>query len=816
MGPQTIDLGPHRDIHKDDFVNLISKCKNLKKVIIRNYPIEAIIEYQDVALQEWLCRDLIELHLTLSRPSIEPGIDEHNSNEEENGINNANNANNEDDDEGGECRRSRRLQLYKAWVCRKAKEAYGQIGRMTKLEELYLRSNKGRQRFNPVMRSPSYDLTLEHGWLGELAGLKELKRFGMFTNLWSRMGQAEVEFMDAQWPKLEMITFNILDSENASIEFEFIIKERLVAQYLSGHDIIQCMATSKAWAHLFEPFLWQDILLTRLDPVPQTLALNRHRIRSFRVAHDDYINLCTLASDLPSVPSLSPNNLDPASGPSKSCSSTIASSATGSNIFQSLRTIHIGHTSQTGKLDEKGEICLAYIYRIINQSPGLLQVILHGEILNHDKSHSLLYILEHKLPYLKRLDFTSAQVDLDIGLKLLRVCFNHPQLADLNYDFSMLDDHHKLQRLEAFLMASEEDNKAKKALGEPAAGTRIKNLLLPRLPNGYPPTFVCTLLRSHLPNLEGFNVPDIYNYDGTPYVDLLKEAVAQGCPKLQHIKFAWNEYERNMQEAVDGMIQGCKEMSLKSFYCENFDDVLTHNDGQRTLRTLLNDHFTTLEEVELVYYGEIHHSDLMELFTMCKNLRAFTLGPIESGNASVRFQDIVLQEWVCHDLRDLRMIISRPRIGLEEEEEEDSDKESESEAERMDPDLVRAMAKKAYGQIGRLSKLEILCLGCDEREEQETPMEDYEYDLTLEHGWLAELAGLRELRHLHMATDFWSRMGQAEVEFMDANWPKLEKITFRCYGSESSEGIMERPHWQWLQERRPHLEHESDRMFDPF
>jgi hypothetical protein len=29
-----------------------------------------------------------------------------------------------------------------------------------------------------------------------------------------------------------------------------------------------------------------------------------------------------------------------------------------------------------------------------------------------------------------------------------------------------------------------------------------------------------------------------------------------------------------------------------------------------------------------------------------------------------------------------------------------------------------------------------------------------------------------------MGTDFWSRMGQAEVEFMDANWPRLKSVSF--------------------------------------
>jgi hypothetical protein len=161
----------------------------------------------------------------------------------------------------------------------------------------------------------------------------------------------------------------------------------LVAQYLSCRDIIQCMATSKAWEHLFEPFVWQDVVLRGAILAPQAMVRNRHRIRSLQVANNDYTDLCTLADGLPSVTPFSPDNLDLASSPLKSCSSIIGSSVTGSNTFQILCTIHVGHKSQTGKLDEKDRsICFDYIFRIINQSPGLLRVTLDGTILNQGDS----------------------------------------------------------------------------------------------------------------------------------------------------------------------------------------------------------------------------------------------------------------------------------------------------------------------------------------------------------------------------------------------------------------------------------------------
>ncbi|KAF9344820.1 hypothetical protein BGX26_003857 [Mortierella sp. AD094] len=102
----------------------------------------------------------------------------------------------------------------------------------------------------------------------------------------------------------------------------------------------------------------------------------------------------------------------------------------------------------------------------------------------------------------------------------------------------------------------------------------------------------------------------------------------------------------------------------------------------------------------------------------------------------------------------------------------------------------------AYAQIGRLVNLEKLGLGWDLCEHI-TRAEDFEFDLTLEHGWLAELGGLKELKHFYMATQFWSTMGQAEVEFVDANWPQLERITFGDRNIVTVlTGFLEEPHWR--------------------
>ncbi|KAG0243049.1 hypothetical protein BG011_003200 [Mortierella polycephala] len=111
-----------------------------------------------------------------------------------------------------------------------------------------------------------------------------------------------------------------------------------------------------------------------------------------------------------------------------------------------------------------------------------------------------------------------------------------------------------------------------------------------------------------------------------------------------------------------------------------------------------------------------------------------------------------------------------------------------------------AGSQRLYEQIGRLVDLEVLALGTMDRF-QMYYIEDFTWDLTLSKGGLRNLSGLKKLRKLSLRADFCSKMGQADVEFIDAEWPRLEQIEF---GYEQTM-IDDTPHWKWLKERRPGL-----------
>ncbi|KAF9947047.1 hypothetical protein BGZ72_010911 [Mortierella alpina] len=144
--------------------------------------------------------------------------------------------------------------------------------------------------------------------------------------------------------------------------------------------------------------------------------------------------------------------------------------------------------------------------------------------------------------------------------------------------------------------------------------------------------------------------------------------------------------------------------------------------------------------------------------------------------SGLAFRDISRSDWVCSELRELCVTLNRCRnrgdaLGdLGEEEQQD------------DPRvwLAASTTKRVYQQIGRLGKLEILELNIDRTPRTKAKEYDYMWDLTLSKGYLSEMAGLKNLKSLRFRADFWSAMGQAEVEFMHEHWPLLDEIAINC------------------------------------
>lgn len=208
------------------------------------------------------------------------------------------------------------------------------------------------------------------------------------------------------------------------------------------------------------------------------------------------------------------------------------------------------------------------------------------------------------------------------------------------------------------------------------------------------------------------------------------------------------------------------------------------------LPELVSRHFTTLEIFDLPGADQVFSRDLQEILSRCRQLKRFSvLGhPGEASLSGIAFRDISKSEWVCTELRELGVTLNRCRF------QRDPSGDLGEEEEQNDPHvwLDAGVTQRAYQQIGRLEKLEVLEIDIDRSFRTRATENDYVWDLTIWKGWLGEWAGLKNLRSLRIRADFWSNIGQLDVEFMHEHWPLLNEIVFYCDVSQ----FHTEPHWQ--------------------
>ncbi|KAG0206887.1 hypothetical protein BGX28_001756 [Mortierella sp. GBA30] len=206
-------------------------------------------------------------------------------------------------------------------------------------------------------------------------------------------------------------------------------------------------------------------------------------------------------------------------------------------------------------------------------------------------------------------------------------------------------------------------------------------------------------------------------------------------------------------------------------------------------------HSTSLEEIEFLACKKIWSKEQQRIFAQCSNLTRFWIKPTEEAAVGMKFGDIIAQEWVCGSLKELCLTLDRSVVV----EEERPQFYTWSEKENLDSETI---ARMAYAQIGRLTKLEVLALSAD-RSVASMPMgTTFDWDLTLSKGYLVELSRLKNLRRLEISADLWLRMDQADVEFMDEQWPRLGEVGFGCSTKAVFQELTSQPHWRWLREKR--------------
>ncbi|KAI8604726.1 hypothetical protein EDD21DRAFT_365512 [Dissophora ornata] len=420
------------------------------------------------------------------------------------------------------------------------------------------------------------------------------------------------------------------------------------------------------------------------------------------------------------------------------------------------------------------------------QSCHLKQLQVPAPTLTRDPE--LLRSISSVLPRLRKLKIDGGDISMMQFLQIMDACTHHPQLIDLKCSFTVQDPRFH-----------QEGPQHDDTLSLHRSGIRVFELPLMR--RGYPGCLVLQILEHALPELERLSI--VGRTIRERQWKKLTRTIQERCPKLKHFccNFADEVPDPVLREAV-AVIRGCAYQGLTSFKCLGHHvDRSTLGSKTNIVRALIDDHSATLEDFEMKDCADVSSADLQDMLATCSNLRRFWVEPGERGEAAaaaaaLEYVDVLSRGWVCLELQELYLILDRNL----------SDDSPLSVPDSND-DLEEAVAaREVYAQIGRLVQLEVLCLGCNASDYATVDEEAFAQDLTLKNGWLSELKGLGQLQHFRMVTNFWSHMGQAEVEFMDTHWPRLRTITFEWL--EAGDDITGAAHWRWLRKRRPGLQFE--------
>lgn len=312
----------------------------------------------------------------------------------------------------------------------------------------------------------------------------------------------------------------------------------------------------------------------------------------------------------------------------------------------------------------------------------------------------------------------------------------------------------------------------------------LKSFELPRFKERYPSTFLVPLYSSGFPALKTLFIPRSEDR----CFESMAPIVRPSFPAVSSILMDGKETTVNddvmFQTIVQQLPPRIRSIEL-SFMEWNRDVKSSVLKNRLVLETLI------IRHVELMATF-----DVQIILAVCPNLKTLSVHGKDRGLIlnlkDFKIYDNEVNIWndlgeiddleanySCRGLRSFSLTSAAPVLGAH-------------------PNSTKAF----YWQLGRLIHLEEITFGYQPWRGFEVE-NDWLFEFTLHpvHGRLNELRNLKKLRKLHLQGLLWNRIGQAEVEWMEREWPCLERVTV---STANRPLVMEesKSHWKWFMEKR--------------
>ncbi|KAF9948477.1 hypothetical protein BGZ70_002204 [Mortierella alpina] len=549
---------------------------------------------------------------------------------------------------------------------------------------------------------------------------------------------------------------------------------------LTSHELANCIRVCRYWMHHLEPVLWTNFCnggRRRTKLLPETTAAlirNLPYIRTIELTLQDHAVLQELAHS--TTHASQPG--DSASDRGEPCTQLRRLTLENSYRFEE----YLGYMKPECINARDFSLLLSNTITLLNRNPLLTHLTLPFPDVKPDDP------ILAAISNLKGLQYLAVQSNgvspihtRSVSL-LLRACLPLPEVTELriNSHVRWVDRVHDMDipDMETII----EEAAVTRFSQTPTPG-KIKALELPSRPESSSNPIALSLLKSGLLDLESFTLPQ---FAGDSLHNNFEQLVRESCPNLKHLRCSCSSGHLDGCRHMRDFIRGCS--GLLSFVADAFsDEDYDYRNNSYQPRCLISDlvshHRETLEVYELKNYDQVASRDLQQVLAQCKRLKRFhVIAKFPNyyrldGDRGFETEDATEGDWVCTELRELWITLGRYSI----------------------PKYVQ---DRLYEQIGRLEQLEQLTLDINRRKDPQLYHWGDEKRLELDVNMLGELAGLKNLRSLRMASCFCSNMRMPEVEFMHEHWLRLSEITLM--GLDVSH-LRAKEHWQWLIGKRPHL-----------
>lgn len=569
----------------------------------------------------------------------------------------------------------------------------------------------------------------------------------------------------------------LMKEDRASVRF-FAIPEllHLLGLHLPIRELARLVSTNKVINATVTPILWRHVPPEMARRASHSPALSRriHLIQSMDLSVTDQNVIRAITNAMETSVSLRRYRQDVQAGVSGSHSRMGLHSLTFVFDHSAILSTNMSYLKLQGivwcrKINE-------HLVKLFQQTPFLTHLIVPSAMLEYEPRHlnSFLNAITFSLPRLQ--DFTMEMdtghyVPLEASLAVVERCLELPNLVKLACMFEPEMTEEYTMGTADWEIAFSQTLFRLQSRPPHRRSDQLRTLWLPC--TIWPMEFLVLFFKDCIHSLETLSVPffDETMNGGQWKAEEVGEALRSSCPGIKNVivPVYTQRYSRDdfLIVSVKTILEGCP--SKDEVGAATGLQSLVLADGSLDwihIGSALEPHLGTLQEL-VSHVGGQRFAGLGLLVQCCKNLKVLDMNRLyrKSGGYPLEWWP---DRWVCHGLRRLCVQMEEP-------------------AHHLCPPPPKVARQKSwdhvvrfYKAIGRLEELEELTLGYGTAGiRTNISLTDLMLTTDKVEGCLGYLTQWRKLRHLRLMHDFWSRMGDPEIEFIAEHWPQLKKITFR-------------------------------------